>query len=131
MQEKLARSIDKEAHSKICSKSKSQTPKDTKSNIARKKLLAIFEVEGKRGANQYCCYQNFISIPPSVDSERVLSSSEDLSEQHSKYVQHGWICVPQCVSNRQNQFIQSFILKQIFFLGFSKPLPFLYKMTNL
>jgi hypothetical protein len=39
-----------------------------------KKELAIFEVEGKLGANLESCYENFNSIPPSsVEAERVFS----------------------------------------------------------
>jgi hypothetical protein len=57
MQEKLIRAIDKEMNSKICSKSR--TTKDVK------KELAIFEVEGKRGANLESCFKNLNSIPPS------------------------------------------------------------------
>jgi hypothetical protein len=39
-----------------------------------KKELAIFEVEGKRGANLESCYENLNSISPiSVEPERVFS----------------------------------------------------------
>jgi hypothetical protein len=40
-----------------------------------KKELAIFEVEGKRGANLESCYENLNSIPPnsSLEPERVFS----------------------------------------------------------
>jgi hypothetical protein len=54
MQEKLTRAIDKEMSSKICSKSR--TTKDVMDIV--KKELAIFEVEGKRGANLVNCYEN-------------------------------------------------------------------------
>jgi hypothetical protein len=38
-----------------------------------KKELAIFEVEGKRGANLESCYENLNSIPPcSVEPELVF-----------------------------------------------------------
>jgi hypothetical protein len=70
MQEKLARAIDKEINSKISSKSR--TTKDVMGIV--KKKLAIFEIEGKRGANLESCYENFNSIPPSsVEPERVFS----------------------------------------------------------
>jgi hypothetical protein len=70
MQEKLARAIDKEMNSKICSKSR--TTKDVMGIV--EKELAIFEVKGKRGANFERCYENLNSIPPSsVESERVFS----------------------------------------------------------
>jgi hypothetical protein len=52
MQEKLARAIDKEMNSKICSKSR--TTEDVMGIV--KKQLAIFEIEGKRGANLESCY---------------------------------------------------------------------------
>jgi hypothetical protein len=51
MQEKLGRAIDKEMNSKICSKSR--TTRDVLGIV--KKELAIFEVEGKRGANLESC----------------------------------------------------------------------------
>jgi hypothetical protein len=54
MQEKLTRAIDKEMSSKICSKSR--TTKDVMDIV--KKELAIFEVEGTRGANLVNCYEN-------------------------------------------------------------------------
>jgi hypothetical protein len=57
MQKKLARAIDKEMNSKICSKSK--TTKDVMGIM--KKELAIFEVEGKREANLESCYENLNS----------------------------------------------------------------------
>jgi hypothetical protein len=42
-----------------------------------KKELAIFEVEGKRGANLESCYKNLNSILPSrLDPERFLSGCE-------------------------------------------------------
>jgi hypothetical protein len=70
MQEKLARAIDKEINSKISSKSR--TTKDVMGIV--KKELAIFEIEGKRGANLESCYENLNSIPPSsVEPERVFS----------------------------------------------------------
>jgi hypothetical protein len=47
IQEKLTRAIDKGMNSKISSQSR--TMKDVTSIV--KKLLAFFEVEGKRGAN--------------------------------------------------------------------------------
>jgi hypothetical protein len=47
MQKNLARAIDKKMNSKLCSKS--GTTKDVMGIVKRK--LAIFEVEGKRGAN--------------------------------------------------------------------------------
>jgi hypothetical protein len=75
MQEKLARVIDKEMNSKICSKSR--TVKDVMGIV--KKELAIFEVEGKRGANLERCYENLNSIPPSsVEPERVFLDVEEL-----------------------------------------------------
>jgi hypothetical protein len=61
MQEKLIRAIDKEMNSKICSKSR--TTNDVMDIV--KKELAIFKVEGKRGANLESCYENLNSIPPS------------------------------------------------------------------
>jgi hypothetical protein len=70
MQEKLAKAIDKEMSSKICSKSR--TTKDVMSIV--KKELAFFEVEGKRGANLESCYENLNILPPSsVEPERVFS----------------------------------------------------------
>jgi hypothetical protein len=54
MQEMLARAIDKEMNSKIYSKSR--TTKDVMGIV--KKELAIFEVQGKRGANLERCYAN-------------------------------------------------------------------------
>jgi hypothetical protein len=60
MQEKLPRAIDKEMNSKICSKSR--TTKDVMDIV--KKELAIFEVEGKRGANLESCYENLNSMSP-------------------------------------------------------------------
>jgi hypothetical protein len=70
MQEKLARAIDKEMNSKICSKSR--TVKDVMGIV--KKELAILEVEGKRGVNLENSYENLSSIPPSsVEPERVFS----------------------------------------------------------
>jgi hypothetical protein len=70
MQEKLARAIDKDINSKISSKSR--TTKDVMGIV--KKEFAIFEIEGKRGANLESCYKNFNSIPPSsVEPERVFS----------------------------------------------------------
>jgi methionyl-tRNA synthetase len=57
MQEKLARAIDREMNSKICSKSR--TMKDVMGIV--KKKLAIFEVEGKRRANLERCYENLNS----------------------------------------------------------------------
>jgi hypothetical protein len=62
MQEKLARAIDKEMNSKICSKLR--TTKDVMGIL--KKELAIFEVEGKLEANLESCYENLNSIPPTV-----------------------------------------------------------------
>jgi hypothetical protein len=51
--------------------SKSRTTKDVTSIV--KKELAIFEVEGKRGANLESCYENLKSIPPgSVEPVRVF-----------------------------------------------------------
>jgi hypothetical protein len=68
MQEKLT--IDKDMNYKICSKSR--TVKNVMSIV--KKELAIFKVEGKRGANLESWYRNLNSIPPSsVDPERVFS----------------------------------------------------------
>jgi hypothetical protein len=61
MQEKLARAIDKEMNSKISFKSR--TTKVVTSIV--KKELAIFEVEGKCGANLESCYENLYTIPPS------------------------------------------------------------------
>jgi hypothetical protein len=59
-----------EMNSKICSKSR--TAKDVMGIV--KKELAIFEVEGKRGANLERCYKNLNSIPhSSVEPERVFS----------------------------------------------------------
>jgi hypothetical protein len=70
LQEKLARAIDKKINSKISSKSR--TTKDVMGIV--KKELAIFEIEGKRGANFESCYENLNSIPPSsVKPERVFS----------------------------------------------------------
>jgi hypothetical protein len=63
MQEKLARAIDKEMNSKICSKSR--TAKDVMGMGIVKKESAFFEVEGKRGASLERCYKNLNSIPPS------------------------------------------------------------------
>jgi hypothetical protein len=64
MQEKLARAIDKE----INSKTKFQVTNNERCNEYCEKELAIFEVEGKRGANL---------IPPgSVEPERVFSGCE-------------------------------------------------------
>jgi hypothetical protein len=59
MQEKLARAIDKEINSKISSKSR--TTNDVTSIV--KKELALFEDEGKRGANLESCYEKLNSIP--------------------------------------------------------------------
>jgi hypothetical protein len=70
MEEKLAKTIDKEMNSKISSRSR--TTKDVTSIV--KKELAIFEVEGKRGVTFESSYENFNSIPPSsVEPERVFS----------------------------------------------------------
>jgi hypothetical protein len=45
-----------------------------------KKELAIFEVEGKRGANLESCYKNLNSISPSsVEAERVFSGCERIT----------------------------------------------------
>jgi hypothetical protein len=59
MQEKLATAIDKEINSEISSKSR--TTKNVTSIV--KNDLAIFEIEGKRGANLESCYEilNLIS----------------------------------------------------------------------
>jgi hypothetical protein len=54
IQEKLTRAIDKEMNSKIISKS--QTTGDGTSIV--KKEFAIFEIEGKRGANLDFYYEN-------------------------------------------------------------------------
>jgi hypothetical protein len=57
-------------NSKICSKSR--TVKDVMGIV--KKELAIFEVEGKRGANLESFYKNLNSIPASsVEPELVFS----------------------------------------------------------
>jgi hypothetical protein len=61
IQEKLIRAIDKEMNSKIISKS--QTTGDRTSIV--KKEFAIFEIEGKRGANLDFYYENLNSIPTS------------------------------------------------------------------
>jgi hypothetical protein len=70
MQEKLAKTIDKEMNSKISSRSR--TTKDVTSIV--KKELAIFEVEGKRGVNFESSFENLNSLPPSsVEPERAFS----------------------------------------------------------
>jgi hypothetical protein len=65
MQEEFARAIDKEMNSKISSVSR--TIKDVMGIV--KKELAIFEIEGKRGANLESCYENCVT-------ERVFSGCE-------------------------------------------------------
>jgi hypothetical protein len=60
MQEKFARAIDKDMNSKICSKSR--PTKDVIGIVTKE--LAIFEVEGKRGANLESFYEHLNSIPP-------------------------------------------------------------------
>lgn len=70
MQEKLAKAIDKEINATI--NSKSQSLKDVTSIV--RKELAIFDVEGKRGAHLEACLRSLNSIPPtSVEPERVFS----------------------------------------------------------
>jgi hypothetical protein len=89
--EKLARAIDKEMNFKISSKSR------TTKNVTRivKEELAIFEVEGIRGANLESCYGNLNSIPhSSVEPERVFSGcgrtvTKIRSTLHDESV---WIC---------------------------------------
>jgi hypothetical protein len=75
MQVKRVRAIDKKMNSKICSKSR--TTKDVMGIV--KKELAIFEVEGKRGASLESCYENFNSTPPSsVEPNVFLLDVEEL-----------------------------------------------------
>jgi hypothetical protein len=73
MQEKLARAIDKEINSKI----KFQVTNNKRCNEYCEKELAIFEVEGKRGANLESCYENLNSKLPKL---------------HHLYMMRAWTC---------------------------------------
>jgi hypothetical protein len=72
---------------------KSRTVKDVMGIV--KKELAIFEVEGKRGANLERCYENLNSIPPSsVEPERVFSGcGRTVTKIRSfLYMMTAWTC---------------------------------------
>jgi hypothetical protein len=90
MQEEFASATDKEINSKISSKSR--TTKDVMGIV--KKELAIFEVEGKRGANRESCDENFNSIPlSSVEPERVFSGcGRTVAKIRSSL--HDVLCIP-------------------------------------